>query len=279
MKVGQMVNVNGKNMHLRVMGSGGKTVVLMPGWGLPLPTLDFAPLMRDLAEHHTVCTIEFFGYGYSDPIDRPHTNENYMNEIREALTFAGLKPPYVLMPHSCAGVYCEYYATKHPDEVEALILIDTSPTVMEFAETMVIPEKKYEKLLKMKPSKWQEKLIPLYMKLAGERQMHIKAGYTYDELMAIHVVGNHMPTLVAQSKALADNVREVAGLEMPPNIPIVYLSAYNKKIQAKYGKIFDKHMERLGESAKRVVVKGASHLDIFWKREFRKIILEELERL
>jgi len=90
MKVGQMVNINVKNMYLRVMGFGGKTVVLMPGWGLPLPTVEFAPLMRDLAERHTVCVLEFFGYGHSDPIDRHHTNENYMNEIREALEFTSL---------------------------------------------------------------------------------------------------------------------------------------------------------------------------------------------
>lgn len=34
-------------------------------------------------------------------------NENYMEEIRTALSMAGMKPPYVLMPHSVSGVYSE----------------------------------------------------------------------------------------------------------------------------------------------------------------------------
>ena len=34
---------------------------------------------------------------------------------------AGFKAPYILMPHSISSVYSEYYATKYPKEVEAII--------------------------------------------------------------------------------------------------------------------------------------------------------------
>ncbi|MCL2854717.1 MAG: alpha/beta hydrolase [Defluviitaleaceae bacterium] len=274
MKTGQVVSMDGKNLHIRVMGAGDKTVVLLPGWGLPLPTVEFAPLMRDLAEHYKVCALEFFGYGYSDPTDRLHTNENYMQEIRQALQMAGLQPPYTLLPYSCAGIYCEYYAAKHPEEVEALILLDTTPTVEEFAKKIVLSDKEEAKYLKIKPSKWQEKLIPLYMKLAGKKQIHIQAGYTYAELKAIHAVGNHMPTLVAQFKALPDNLREVAALDATIEVPIVVISSDDAKKSEEARKL---HLERLGNAAKHVVVEGSKHLDIYWKRDFRKIILQELE--
>ena len=99
-----MVKVNGKNMHVRQMGMGEKIIVLLPGWNVPLPSVEFAPLMRELAKKYTVCAVEYFGYGHSDSTDSPHTNENYTQAIREVLALAGLKPPYVLMPYSCSGV-------------------------------------------------------------------------------------------------------------------------------------------------------------------------------
>lgn len=36
--------------------------------------------------------------------------------------------PYVLIPHSASGVYCEYYAAKYPDEVSAIVMLDTTAT-------------------------------------------------------------------------------------------------------------------------------------------------------
>jgi len=100
---GKLVKVKGKNMHIRQTGAGEKNIVLLPGWGVPLPTVAFAPLMRELSQKYTVCTIELFGYGYSDGTDTPRTNENYVEEIRETLTQAGLNPPYVLMPYSASA--------------------------------------------------------------------------------------------------------------------------------------------------------------------------------
>lgn len=121
---GEMVEVSNKKMHVYSMGQGNDTIVLLPGHGVPLPSADFAPLMRKLSEKYRVVTVEYFGVGFSDETDTPRTNENYMNEIREALHKAGIEPPYILMPHSISGIYSEYYATKHPEEVKGLILLN-----------------------------------------------------------------------------------------------------------------------------------------------------------
>jgi len=126
---GRLVKVKGKNMHVRQMGSGANTIVLLPGLGTPLPSVEFAPLMRELSKQHIVCVVEIFGYGHSDGTDSPRTNENHVEEIREGLNMAGLQPPYVLMPFSCSGIYSEYYAAKYPSEIAGLILLDTTATV------------------------------------------------------------------------------------------------------------------------------------------------------
>ena len=117
---GQLVEVNGKNMHIYSMGSGETTIVLLPGMGMPLPSADFGPLMRALSQEHTVVVVEFFGYGFSDQTDIPRTNANFTDEIRQALSLSGFVPPFVLMPHSASGIYSEYFATRYPHEVSAI---------------------------------------------------------------------------------------------------------------------------------------------------------------
>ena len=278
---GQLVKVQGGTMHIRRMGQGEKTIVLLSGWGVPLPTADFAPLMRDLSQKHTVCTIEFFGYGRSDSTDRPHTNENYVQEIREALNAAGLKPPYVLMPYSCSGIYCEYYAAMYPDEIEALVLLDTSPTVERFAESCVLPEKELEKLAAQTYSKFTialgRVLAKLILRIRGKKQTYIQAGYTKDEIIAMATTPNHMATLVAQMRALPDNVRETAALEIKSELPIMLLRCGEVKEDTRHQKSLKEHLEKLGEHTKHVVVAGSTHSDIYWRRDFRNTICRETD--
>ena len=118
---GQLVEVDGKKMHVYSMGTGEQVIVLLPGSGNPLPSADFGPLMRELSKEYTTVSVEYFGVGFSDETGTPRTNENYMREMRQALSAAGFQPPYILMPHSLSGIYCEYYAIKYPDEVSAII--------------------------------------------------------------------------------------------------------------------------------------------------------------
>lgn len=90
---GELVKVNGENMHVYSLGEGDTTIVLLPGFGVPLPSTDFGPLMRELSRDYTVVCIEYFGVGFSDEAKTPRTNENYTHEIRAALSSAGFLPP------------------------------------------------------------------------------------------------------------------------------------------------------------------------------------------
>jgi len=128
---GKLVDVRDGKMHIKIMGTGEKVIVYLPGWNEPMPTVESAPLMRRLAQKYTVCAVEYFGYGLSDITDRAHTNDNYVEEIREVLSIAGLSPPYILMPYSCSGVYSEYYALKYPHEVRGIIMLDCTSTAQD----------------------------------------------------------------------------------------------------------------------------------------------------
>src|SRR3954470_7210254 len=128
--IGQLVEVDGKSMHIYTKGDGDNTIVLLSGLGTAAPALDFEPLIDELAKNNKVVVVESFGYGWSDLTQKARTVESIVEEIRTALKESNIEGPYILMPHSISGIYSMYYANKYPDEVRAVIGID--PTLPGF---------------------------------------------------------------------------------------------------------------------------------------------------
>jgi pimeloyl-ACP methyl ester carboxylesterase len=125
-KIGQTINIDGKNMQAYVTGQGEKTIVLLSGLGTASPITDFMPLAERLSKDYKVVILEYFGYGFSDTTKKERSNENIVSEIRSALNKLEIRGPYILMPHSISGIYSMYYAINYPNEVEAIIGIDES---------------------------------------------------------------------------------------------------------------------------------------------------------
>lgn len=258
---GEMVEVNNQKMHVYSMGQGEKTIVLLPGFGLPLPSADFGPLMRELSKEYAVVTVEYFGMGFSDDTDTPRTNENYMEEIRTALSKAGMKPPYVLMPHSTSGIYSEYYAAKYPDEVSAIIMLDTTPSVkMESnLQTFILDPKTVKITYGFNTLLQETGLSRIYFGLVPSAQT-VENGYTEKEisdnkLFSYHVVNN---TIINQALSLNDNVNEVNSVVFPSEIPVLKLISSIQLKQLKDGEEIQKnHLNRLGANAESKIIDGS----------------------
>ena len=278
---GQLVKIKGRNMHIRQMGAGNITIILLPGHNLPLPSVELAPLMRDLSKKHTVCIVEFFGYGHSDPIDSPRTNENYVQELREGLAKAEINPPYLLMPYSASGIYAEYYSSKYPEEIEGLILLDATPSVETVAQEWSytndeIEEDKLEIESFIPPSEDD-------IKKAIEASLadYIQDGYTKEEVIEIYTTPNHKHTILAQDIAYSSNIHEVMNLLIPKDIPILAFYSSLERIgndeKFKWAKRRKEHIDRLGERVKFMIIEGSTHGDISCHPDYRKIICKEID--
>ena len=122
--MGQLVEVDGKNMCIYTEGEGEETIVFLSGGGTPSPILDFKTLYSQLTNEYTIAVVEKFGYGFSDDHDRSRDIDTILEDTRTALSKAGLQAPYVLCPHSLSGLEAIYWAQKYPDEVSAIIGLD-----------------------------------------------------------------------------------------------------------------------------------------------------------
>lgn len=66
------------------------------------------------------------GYGRSDEVLTPRDGTHVVEELRSLLQSKGLKPPYLLVGHSLGGLYMQLFARRYPNEVSALILVDST---------------------------------------------------------------------------------------------------------------------------------------------------------
>lgn len=248
---GKLVEINGQKMHVYSMGDGERTIVLLPGFGVSLPSADFGPLMRELAKEYTVVCIEYFGIGFSDQTDTPRTNKNYTEEIRTALSLTGFKAPYILMPHSASGVYSEYYAAKYPDEVSAIVMLDTTSTAQTEGKN---PPKFLYRL-----GKWQQACgLTRIANILVAPSQKAENGYTEKEIRDYKLFTNHVlnDTIIDQSYRLLDNIYEVNAIAFPQKTPVLKL--ISSQTQEKVGAAYQaNHLNRLGVKAESKVINGS----------------------
>ena len=248
---GELIEINGQKIHVYSMGIGEKTIVLLPGFSVPLPCADFGPLMRELSKDYTVVCIEYFGIGFSEQTDTPRTNENYTEEIRNALSLAGYKAPYVLMPHSGSGIYSEYYAAKYPDEVSAIIMLDTTSS----AKTETIVPKFVYGISKVQQSIGLNRIVNFFVVPSLLKKEN---GYTEKEISDYGKFINHYynDTIADQLSRSNDNIIEVMGMDFPNEVPVLKLIASQtmKQVGDEYQ---TNHLSRLGVNAESITLNGS----------------------
>lgn len=256
---GEIVEVEHGKMHLYSMGDGEKTIVLLPGMGVGLPSADFSPLMRRLSEKHTVVTVEYLGVGFSSTTDQPRTTENYVEEVREALAKAGFQAPYVLMPHSISSIYSEYYAARYPQEVEAVISLDGTSTA--YYEEMpafvkyVLPVAKFQQ---------NTGTMSVLAQVTTNKGNLAASGYTEKEIHDMIIFGGFSmnDNLLEQISSTADYVKDTMDLPFPASVPyfkVISKTTYeepNKQLKITPQEYQHQHLQRIGAHAQYEILEG-----------------------
>jgi pimeloyl-ACP methyl ester carboxylesterase len=213
---GQMFDVGEGQMHGYKIGDGENTIVLLPGMGVGLPSADFSPLMRKLSEKNTVVTIEYFGVGFSSETEKPRTTENYVEETRAALNKMGLEAPYVLMPHSISSVYSEYYASKYPNEVKAIISLDGTSTAyyedMPSFVKFILPVAKFQQ---------RTGTLSLLARLTTKKEELRSFGYTEKEINDMITYGGFTMNnnVLEQIESTSEYIKDTMDLPFPESVP------------------------------------------------------------
>ena len=125
---GQLVDVGGRNLHLRCTGTGTPTVLLQPGAGEISSNMGW--IAPAVARNTRVCVYDRAGRGWSEPADAPQDGVALATDLHMVLARAHVPGPYVVAGHSFGGLYTLAFASRYPAEVAGMVLLDsTAPKV------------------------------------------------------------------------------------------------------------------------------------------------------
>ncbi|MFO0576469.1 MAG: alpha/beta hydrolase [Polyangia bacterium] len=123
---GQLVEVDGRKLHLHCTGQGQPTVILDSGFSLP--ALSWALVQPELSRRTRVCSYDRVGLGHSEPDPRfaPQTSGRMAERLHALLERGGVRGPLVLVGHSNGGYLVRSYYARFPAEVVGAVLVDAS---------------------------------------------------------------------------------------------------------------------------------------------------------
>ncbi len=124
----ESVDVGGRKLRMLVRGSGSPTVVIEAGMGEP-PTLSgtWTRVVDALSKSNRVVLYDRAGLGKSDPATRfPRTSVDIAADLDALLSKAAIPGPYLLVGHSYGGLHIRMFASRFPEKVAGMVLVDAS---------------------------------------------------------------------------------------------------------------------------------------------------------
>lgn len=120
----ETTHAGGRQVEHVVSGQGSPVVVFENGLG---GTLDWwSGVWPEAALETTSLAYNRAGYGKSDASAEAREGTHIVDELRTLLKSRNLPPPYILVGHSLGGLYMQLFARQYPQDVAALVLVDST---------------------------------------------------------------------------------------------------------------------------------------------------------
>jgi pimeloyl-ACP methyl ester carboxylesterase len=138
---GEMVTINGHDIHLYCVGEGTPTVVFesdLDQYGV----LSWNSVQGEIGKKTRACSYDRAGIMWSEPGPQPRDGETIAAELKVVLETAGDPGPYLLVAHGFGGAYIRIFAGLYPDDVYGMVLLESSHPEMltRFEEYGISPE-------------------------------------------------------------------------------------------------------------------------------------------
>lgn len=119
-----LIEVDGRQIHVDARGEGFP-LLLLHGFGAS--TLLWEPVLPALARERRVVAIDLFGFGWTERPKEPaaYTLEGQMRMILGVADELGFER-FDLGGHSYGGAIALYIASRHPERVRSLVLVDNA---------------------------------------------------------------------------------------------------------------------------------------------------------
>jgi pimeloyl-ACP methyl ester carboxylesterase len=118
---GMKVDIGGRGLWIRCVGTGSPTVILEAGMTGDHRTWD--DVIPGISTQTRVCTYDRANIQPSDPAPKPRSASLAVQDLHALLGAAGIGPPYVLVGFSLGGIIAQLYAATYPSDIKGLVLV------------------------------------------------------------------------------------------------------------------------------------------------------------
>lgn len=129
--------MNSINFEYKIIGNGNATLIIETGIGNSF--YDWYPFIEEIKDYFTVIIYHRQGYGKSDVPIQPRTTRNIASELNMLIKKIGIKDKYILMGHSFGGLCVQQYVKMYPNEIKAIVLLDSTSYNLEELENLKTP--------------------------------------------------------------------------------------------------------------------------------------------
>jgi pimeloyl-ACP methyl ester carboxylesterase len=119
---GELIDVGGHRLHVTCSGTGRPAVVFEAG--IAASSLSWAAVAPSVAQFTRVCTYDRAGLAWSDVPSCARTFDRIVDELDRVITRVASGERCILVGHSFGSFIVRGYATRHPDVVAGLLLVD-----------------------------------------------------------------------------------------------------------------------------------------------------------
>ncbi len=119
---GTMVPVGGHRLHVVCAGAGSPVVLFESG--IAASSLSWVRVIDEVAAFTRACAYDRTGLGWSDLSRGPRTAARMISELHRVLVHAAPDGPPVLVGHSFGAFLICAFASRYPNAVAGLVLID-----------------------------------------------------------------------------------------------------------------------------------------------------------
>lgn len=121
--ISECIDVGGRSLAIVRSGSGSPTVILESGLGAE--SAWWQPVQDAVSRFARVVRFDRAGKGESDPAPTPRTSRDMVADLHTLLANADIPGPYLLVGQSVGGLNVRVYASRYPDEIAGMVLVDS----------------------------------------------------------------------------------------------------------------------------------------------------------
>jgi len=129
----QSFDMRGRRLRYLCRGEGTPTVIIEQGGGISIEngflrqvSLGWPKVFSSLIRTQRTLVHDRAGLGWSYEPGKPRSCGQLVKDLRALLRHAEIPPPYVLVGHSIGGFNVRLFASRHPEEVAGVVLVDST---------------------------------------------------------------------------------------------------------------------------------------------------------